>query len=100
MSFPDLQLKPSQKGNDAVLHSEATGVPDNGDNTFQIGIDPKKTPIDPDKVEITIYLNGSVTGATLVGAVDAETGNVTVNFVQGGADACRVACVMHHTVVW
>jgi hypothetical protein len=100
MSFPNLTPRTSQRGNDAVLHTEATGVPDDGDNVFNTGIDPQKTPIDPDKVDITVYLGGSVSAATLVGAVDPSTGDVTVNFAQAGVDAIRVTCEMHHTLPW
>lgn len=102
MSFPDLQPKPSQVGEDAVLHTSATGVPVNGDNTFKTGLDPKKYRIDPDKVTLDVHLTpgGSVTNCTIVTDVDPLTGEVTLNFAQSGNDPCRIECRMEHSTVW
>lgn len=99
MSFPDLVLKPG-----GVLHSEAQGVPVNGDNEFDAGIDLVR--LDEqlggedavnEWLRIEIFSKGdSVEGGTFV----SRTGNkLTVNFTQTGMDEALVIATVTHSGV-
>jgi len=99
MSFPDLVLKPG-----GVLHSEVQGVPVNGDNEFDAGIDLVR--LDEqlggedavnEWLRIEIFSKGAeVTGATYV----SRTGNkLKVNFAQGAADEALVVATVTHSGV-
>lgn len=91
MSFPDLVEKTG-----GVLHSEATGVPDNGNNTFALGLDPEV--VDEDWLELEVDLGGSVTDAAFVSMSPDKT-QITMSFVQGGVDAVTVRAKQKHTIV-
>ena len=93
MAFPDLTLRTG-----GVHHSENTGVPSNGSNTFAIGMDP--TLIDnTDWLEFYVTALGtSITGAALVG-VSGDKTQVTINFTQTGTDQARVEAVYTHSAV-
>lgn len=94
MPFPNLTPLPQAK-----YHSSATGVPDNGNNVFALGITPFSK-VNPDRLKITVKPQGpSVTGATFV-SYNSATGNVTMNFAQSGADACEVDVELDHSSEW
>jgi len=95
MAFPNLVAEPSG----AKYHSTATGVPNNGNNIFALGILPLNK-VNSDRLKFTVTPQGpSVTGTTFV-SYNAVTGQVTLNFVQGGADACRVDAELEHSIGW
>jgi hypothetical protein len=91
MSFPNLVMRPG-----GVQWCEATGVPTNGVNTILLDFGVPLAVIDPSWVDVAVQAMGpSVTGATVVSIV----GNVlTMNFVQSGADACKVVAHLEHTL--
>jgi hypothetical protein len=93
MSFPNLVARPG-----AALHSIATGVPVNGVNVFNLGLRPAV--VNPDRLDLFVYALGpSVSGASIV-SYDPVTDDLTVSFVQGGSDACKVEAVENHTGTW
>ena len=88
MSFPDLTLVPGH-----VLHSEATGVADIGDNTFDLGVALEK--IYEEALVIDVYpLDGGVTSSSYVGLNGTM---VTVNFVGTGETLVR-AKIRHSSI--
>jgi len=90
VSFPNLQLKPG-----GVLHSVATGVPVDGDNTFELGFDLEN--INDEWLRIDVFALGSqVTGATYVSRSGTQ---VTMNFTQLGTDQARVEAKIIHSSV-
>jgi hypothetical protein len=97
MAIPNLTLRPG-----GVLWAEATAVPDNGDNTFQIGIDRVYVP-DEDWLEILVQrLGTSVEGFSYVPAsldLSVNPPRITLNFTQSGTDQARVIVRQIHTVV-
>ena len=97
MPFPDLVASEN-----AALHSAGTGTPDNGNNTFNLGLPVDKVETvaaqSEDRIVLNIFpLGPSVTGATFVSRNGAQ---VTVNFTQGGADQARVECQLIHSSIW
>jgi len=93
MSFPNLVLRPR-----ATQHSIATGVPSNGLNVFNIGMNPRQ--VNPDRLDLYVYALGpSVSGASIV-AYNPLTGDIMVDFAQGGSDPCKVEAVSDHTTPW
>jgi hypothetical protein len=92
MAFP--ALDPIGGG---VLHSEKTGVPVNGNNTFAHNIAPELID-NPDWLNIDVYLNGTVTNAS-GGTLSPDKTEITVNFTQTGGDSCRVVARYIHSVV-
>lgn len=101
MSFPNLTPTPNSSGR-RVLHASATGVPINGVNTFDIGIDllALENAADPnldDWITIRVWALGtSVLGASYAGRL----GNlVFVNFQQTGVDPCFVEAEVTHSLV-
>jgi len=91
MAFPALVL---QSG--GQLHSNATGTPVNGNNTFDISMDPNL--IDNiDWFTFDVYPQGaSVTGASYV-SVSGDKRQVTINFTQTGLDQALVRAVYTHS---
>jgi hypothetical protein len=93
MPFPDLVRKTG-----GVLHSQATGIPDDGNNTFALDI-PLSAAIDENWLEfLVVALGPSVQGATFVG-LSADRTQVTLNFTQIGNDQATVCAKLVHTVV-
>lgn len=93
MAFPNLVLKTG-----GVLTSTATGVPVNGNNTFLLNI-PTKNIDSTNWLKLNIFALGpSVTGATFV-SLSPDNTSVTVNFVQTGADQCKVEAVLVHSTI-
>jgi hypothetical protein len=97
MSFPNLTPTPS-----GVLHASATGVPVNGVNVFDIGIniEPPTGLTDKDLddwITIRVWaLGASVTAASYIG----RAGNlISVAFTQSGADQCFVEAEVTHSAV-
>ncbi len=98
MAIPNLTLRP-----DGALWAEAIAAePDNGDNTFQIGI-PRAVVPDDDWLAIGIErLGGSVESATYVpNSLDlsVDPPRITLNFVQTGTDRATVIVRLIHSVV-
>ena len=101
MPFPNLALKtdPSSPLGVAQLWAEATGVPDNGNNTFSIPFinpAPAGAGIDPDYVDddwFVFYVIPAdpalVTGATWV-SLSADKQFVTMNFAADGVTAATL----------
>ena len=105
MSFPDLQPRPDDRqgpSGASELWAEATGLPDNGNNTFMlpfIGLGVNPAAITEDWLNITIQpLGPSITGATFV-SLSGDKQFMTLNFVQGGADQARVTVEVIHSLV-
>lgn len=105
MPFPDLQPRPDARkgpGGQSVIWAEATGVPDNGDNTFALpfiseGVDPAA--IDEDWLDVRVAADGpSITGAAFV-SLSADKTQMTINFTQGGADQATVTVSIIHSIV-
>jgi hypothetical protein len=97
MSFPDLVQTPR-----GVLHSQNSGVPVNGVNEFDTGLDLvgptglQEVNLD-DWLVIRVWALGTaVTNATYAG----RNGNkIRVNFVQTGVDPCFVEFEVTHSGV-
>ncbi len=100
MPFPDLAMR-----TDGVLWAEATGVPDDGDNTFLLpfvdsGLPPNN--LDEDwLIIIPQKLGPSVVSTNLpVGPLlSLDKRFMTLNFVQAGADSLTLTVFMVHTLV-
>jgi len=100
VSFPNLILTP-----EGVLHSKNTGVPDNGINKFDAGVDLDKldnllaggaAAVDTWLVVRVWGLGPSVTNANYIG----RTGNeIRVNFTQLGTDQALVELEIVHSLV-
>ena len=108
MPFPNLALRTDVNAPNGVsLHyAEVTGVPDNGDNTFDLpfvgaGIDPTLIDVQGDWLEIDADpLGPSVTGVTEGSPLmNAARTQMTLNFDQSGADSCRVRVRLIHSSV-
>lgn len=97
MAFPNLTLRTNGQ-----LWAEATGTPDNGANTFQIGIAGIHIP-DDNWLEIDVIpLGPSVQGASYVAASlnkAVDPPQITLNFTQAGADQATVRVRQIHTGV-
>ena len=90
MPFPNLTLRSG-----GTLTAEATGTPDDGDNTFALAIPPAY--VDENWLELDITLNGpSVTSATYV-SLSGDKTQLTVNFGQTGADTVTLIATMIHS---
>ena len=105
MAFPDLTPRADLRqgpGGESTLWAEATGVPDNGNNTFALpfvanGIEPSQ--IDANWIKIVaVALGSSVSGAAFV-SLSADKTEITVSFVQSGADSVRLTARLTHTMV-
>lgn len=104
MPFPDLlpRTDPRNAEGESDIWAEATGVPDNGNNTFELpfisqGVLPDA--INEDWLQIIVQpLGPSVTGATFV-SLSADKRFLTLNFAQGGGDQCRVTVNSIHTLI-
>jgi hypothetical protein len=108
--FPNLTLRPDQNspGGVSTSYAQATGIPDNGNNAFNVpflaaGVDPNL--LDEDWFEVTVVLNGQqglaagVTGVTFVSwGADRET--LTLNFTQTapGVGQALVIVRLIHTI--
>lgn len=105
MSFPNLALHTS----DSELWADATGVPDNGPNTFQIpfalspalggaGIPPDK--VDEDWLKIDVISLSADVSACVAGAplLSADKLSMTLNFTQAGAGQCTVRVQLVHSL--
>jgi hypothetical protein len=95
MSFPDLIPVPT-----GVMHAAIAGVPSNGVNEFDSGIDlerfDKSINVDDWLVVRVWSLGASVTGATFV----ARVGNkLRINFQQSGMGQALVEASFTHSVV-
>lgn len=105
MAFPDLDPRPDDRGGisgASTLWAEATGLPDNGNNTFElpfIGLGVPPAAITEDWLEISVQPIGpSITGVDFV-SLSADKRFLTLNFAQGGADEARVTVEVVHTLV-
>jgi hypothetical protein len=95
MAFPNLIPVDTK----AKYHSGAVGVPVNGNNVFNLGIEPR-VKVDPNRLVFLVNpLGSSVTGASFV-SYDSATGNVTMSFAQSGADQCSVDAHLEHSIEW
>lgn len=91
MAFPNLALKSG-----GSLTAEATGIPVNGNNTFNLAIDPNLVD-DTNWLDITVTpLGPSVTGATFT-SISADKTQITINFVQSGVDQATVVAKQIHS---
>lgn len=110
MPFPNLQLRtdPRAPAGVAQLWAEATGIPDNGPNTFELPFvdqPPAGAGIDPDEIEedwlwiIVDPLGAGVTGAT-PGAplLSADKRFITINFTADGVSQARVIVRLYHSI--
>jgi hypothetical protein len=110
VSFPNLARRPDPESPDglSVLYAEAIGVPDDGNNTFELpfvsaGVDPAL--VDADWLEFDVFLNGDdgtipgVDGAVFIGLA-ANKVDCTVNFNQTapGVGTARMVCRLIHSV--
>ena len=97
MPIPNRTLRPGGE-----LWAEATAVPDNGDNTFQIGI-PRILVPDEDWLCIDIQRLGTSVerGDYVPASLDLSTDppRITLNFVQTGGDQARVIVRQVHSTV-
>jgi hypothetical protein len=108
--FPNLTLRPDTQAplGVAQLWAEATGVPDNGPNTFALpfvdqppsgsGIAPEE--IQEDWLEVIVTpLGAGVTGAT-PGApfLSADKQFVTIDFTADGIAAANVIIRLYHSL--
>jgi len=92
MAFPDLTLKTGGQ-----LHSQATGQPVNGSNTFALAIPPAKID-NTDWLSIEVIpLGSSITGASFV-SISGDKTQITVNFTQTGTDQATVKAEFKHTL--
>jgi hypothetical protein len=83
----------------AKYHSTGQGAPVNGNNVFNLGIEPKAK-VDPNRLIFNVTpLGPSITGASFV-SYDPVTGNVTMSFAQSGADQCVVDANLEHSIEW
>jgi hypothetical protein len=106
MSFPDLQLPTDEysTGPAMTLTAEATGVPDNANNTFRIPF--LNAGIDADLIvpgRLKIYWDADPTranpGVTDVRFVSISTDKqfLTLAFTQAGVGDCRVVVELMHS---
>jgi len=92
MAFPDLALK-----NGGVFHSENTGTPTNGVNTFALAMNPDLID-NTDWLTVNVYpLGPSITGVSGL-TVSGDKTQISVNFVQTGADQARVEAIYEHSI--
>lgn len=94
MSFPNLVLI-----DDGELHSRAIGVPSNGNNEFEHGIDPRDLRGNEDWLEFYVYPRGSTITAAAYVSLSADLTKVTVNFNQAGVDEALVEAKLVHSSV-
>lgn len=87
MAFPNLTL-----GTGGYLHSEGTGVPSNGINTFAHNL-----PVvdNPSWIQIQVIAGASITNAVLV-SITAT--NISINFTQTGVDSAQILATLIHTI--
>jgi hypothetical protein len=98
MSFPDLTPTPT-----GVLHGSGTGVPVNGVNEFDAGIDLAKydkelgVALVNDWLVVRVWALGtSVILATFAGRTGSK---IRVNFSQTGVDPCFVETELIHSSI-
>jgi hypothetical protein len=98
MSFPDLTLKEG-----GALHSQGQGVPVDGDNEFDAGIDLERydnelsIDVVNEWLRLEVFgLGDSVEGATFVSRNGSK---ITLNFTQSGADEALVLATLKHSSV-
>ena len=97
MSFPDLQPYTSSRL-PSVYHSEAQGVPDNGNNTFRHNINPEIIRGHEDELEFHVYYKSpQVNNAALVG-LSADLTEVTIDFEQAGNGEALVRAIFLQSV--
>jgi len=98
MSFPDLTPTPN-----GVLHGSGTGVPVNGVNEFDIGIDLEKydKEIGVAKVEDWLTVRVWALGTSVINAnyVGRSGSKIKVNFQQTGIDPCFVESDLAHSII-
>ena len=108
MPFPDLLRKTDPNAPDGLstMFLENTGLPDNGDNTFEIpyvddppgGSGLSASDIDEDWLDIRVVpLGPSVTAAAYV-SLSADKRFMTINFTQSGADLATVTVRLFHSL--
>ena len=98
MSFPNLELIA-----DGRYHARGQGVPVNGDNEFEIGIDPAKITGHEDQLEFHVYPLGappSVIAVSPNAVLSDDRTKVTLNFTQTGADEVIVEAIFIHSEDW
>lgn len=98
MSFPNLELI-----EDAKYHSRGQGVPVNGDNEFEIGIDPAKIIGHEDQLEFHVRPLGtppSVIFVSPTAVLSEDRRKVTLNFTQTGDDEAIVEAIFIHSEDW
>jgi hypothetical protein len=83
MPIPNLTRIPG-----GVLHSYGVGVPVNGNNTFQLGIEDYL--VDPTWLRFFVIARGPSVQSAGDATYDANTGAVTIPIVQLGADEVRI----------
>lgn len=92
MAFPNLVLTTG-----GVLHSQNTGTPTNGVNTFALNIDPDL--IDPNWLTINVYPLGSSIQSATSGGLSVDKTTFTITFVQTGTDQCRIEAIVTQSLV-
>jgi hypothetical protein len=108
VSFPDLQPRPdTYKAPPQIqlMFAEATGVPDDGNNTFAIpfiGLGVRPSEVDPDKMKIFVQFsqdNPGVTNAEFV-SLSADKTMMTLDFTQTapGTGECTVVVQIQHSI--
>ena len=90
MAFPNLVLKTG-----GYLAAQATGTPDNGHNSFDVGI--AASQLDPNWLDILVTsLGASIIDCTFVSLVGTV---LTLNFSQSGGDQATVLARVSHSLV-
>ena len=108
MPFPDLVPMPdTAKGPGGIQNqfAEATGIPSNGNNTFDIpfiGLGANPSEVDPDKMKIFMIPSRVIPGVTDVSFVSlsADKTQMTLSFVQTapGVGEARVVVQLQHSI--
>jgi hypothetical protein len=99
MPFPDLTLRDG-----GIMHAEATGVADNGLNTFALpfvdaGIDPSD--IDEEWLDVDVFPAGAGMTASALGSplLNPAKTAMTLDFTTDGVTSARVVVQLKHTGV-
>ncbi len=93
MPFPDLTRLAGRTN-----LSQATGIPDNGNNTFLHGWDLDPSQIDEDLIELEYVLpDPSVVSAVSFVSLSADKLSLTLSFTQSGAGQAQVVAKHQHS---
>lgn len=93
MPFPDLALCSGRTN-----RSQATGVPDNGSNTFLHNWDLDPSQIDEDSIVVTAVAQGSSVTAVGNPTLSADKLSLIINFTQSGSDSCLLIAEHVHSL--